>query len=256
MNILIIGGGAREHAITYKLSQSPKADKIYVAPGNAGILELATCVDISVTDIDKLVEFAKDHKIDLAIVGPEDPLCMGIVDRFIAEGIKAFGPEKAPAQLEGSKAFAKEFMIRNDIPTARYIKTADINEAKQAFETMFKSSPHAKAVIKADGLCAGKGVVVTETLEQGFAFITEVLTDKIFGETEVVLEEYIEGIEASLLCFVDHNTIITMPTAKDHKRIYEAERGPNTGGMGYIFPESYSRGVSRRNDRTNSGGFS
>ena len=236
MNILIIGGGAREHAITYKLSQSPKADKIYVAPGNAGILELATCVDISVTDIDKLVEFAKDHKIDLAIVGPEDPLCMGIVDRFIAEGIKAFGPEKAPAQLEGSKAFAKEFMIRNDIPTARYIKTADINEAKQAFETMFKSSPHAKAVIKADGLCAGKGVVVTETLEQGFAFITEVLADKIFGETEVVLEEYIEGIEASLLCFVDHNTIITMPTAKDHKRIYEAERGPNTGGMGTYSP--------------------
>lgn len=236
MNILIIGSGAREHAITYKLSQSKKVKNIYVAPGNAGISELANCVDIAVTDIDKLVDFAKTNQVDLVIVGPEDPLCMGIVDRFTAEGIKAIGPGKAAAQLEGSKAFAKEFMIRNEIPTARYIKTADINEAKQAFETMFKASPYSKAVIKADGLCAGKGVVVAENLDQGFTFITQVLSDKVFGETEVVLEEYIEGIEASLLCFVDHNTIITMPTAKDHKRIYEAEKGPNTGGMGTYSP--------------------
>ena len=236
MNILVIGGGAREHAIIYKLSQSSRAGKIYAAPGNAGIAELAKCIDISATDVEGLVEFAKNNSIDLVIVGPEDPLCMGVVDRLTAEGIKVFGPEKASAQLEGSKAFAKEFMLRNDIPTARYIKTSDINQAMQAFEMMFTSSPYGKAVIKADGLCAGKGVVVAESLEQGFEFITEVLTNKIFGETELVLEEYIEGIEASLLCFVDHNTIVAMPTAKDHKRIYEAERGPNTGGMGTYSP--------------------
>jgi phosphoribosylamine--glycine ligase (EC 6.3.4.13) len=198
MNILVIGGGAREHAIIYKLSQSSRAGKIYAAPGNAGIAELAKCIDISATDVEGLVEFAKNNSIDLVIVGPEDPLCMGVVDRLTAEGIKVFGPEKASAQLEGSKAFAKEFMLRNDIPTARYIKTSDINQAMQAFEMMFTSSPYSKAVIKADGLCAGKGVVVAESLEQGFEFITEVLESKIFGETELVLEEYIEGIEASL----------------------------------------------------------
>ena len=139
MNILVIGGGAREHAIIYKLSQSSRAGKIYAAPGNAGIAELAKCIDISATDVESLVEFAKNNSIDLVIVGPEDPLCMGVVDKLTAEGIKVFGPEKASAQLEGSKAFAKEFMLRNDIPTARYIKTSDINQAMQAFEMMFTS---------------------------------------------------------------------------------------------------------------------
>lgn len=237
MKILIIGSGAREHAIAYKLHQSPKVEKIYAAPGNAGIANLAEIVDLHVTEVEVLADFAQQEKIDLTIVGPEDPLCMGIVDVFEQRGLKAFGPKKNSAQLEGSKSFAKEFMLRNEIPTAAYFRTEDPNHAKVLYKELWEKSPYKKAVIKADGLCAGKGVLVGESLEEGYAFIDRIEHNEFSsGDFCVVIEEYLEGIEASLLCFVDHNTIVPMPTAKDHKRIFEAERGPNTGGMGTYSP--------------------
>lgn len=237
MKILIVGSGAREHAIAYKLRQSLKVEKIYVAPGNAGIAEIAEIVDLNGMQIEQLADFAQQESIDLTIVGPEDPLCMGIVDAFEARGLQAFGPKKEPAQLEGSKAFAKEFMLRNHIPTAAYFKTEDPQKAKQLYKELWEKSPYHKAVVKADGLCAGKGVLVGESLEEGYDFIERIERNEFSSEKfSVVIEEYLEGIEASLLCFVDHNSIVPMPTAKDHKRILEAERGPNTGGMGTYSP--------------------
>ncbi|MDO4721561.1 MAG: phosphoribosylformylglycinamidine synthase [Peptostreptococcaceae bacterium] len=237
MKILIIGGGAREHAIAYKLSRSGKVEKIYAAPGNAGIAELAELVPIKATEIEKLADFAEKHRVDLTVVGPEDPLCMGIVDFFAERGLRAYGPGKNAAQLEGSKSFAKEFMMRNDIPTAAYYKTEDPEEAKEIYQRLFAASPHAKAVIKADGLCAGKGVLVGESPEEGCAFIDRIAKGEFSKDAfSVVIEEYLEGIEASLLCFVDGKSLIPMPTAKDHKRIREGEKGPNTGGMGTYSP--------------------
>ena len=236
MDVLIIGSGAREHAIAYKLKQSKKVEDIYVAPGNAGISQIATCIDINANDDSELLKFAYENQIDLTIVGPEDPLCAGIVDLFEAHDLKIYGPHRVAAELEGSKSFAKEFMIRNDIPTAKYLKTKDLTEAKKAYKDMLEGSIYKKAVIKADGLCAGKGVLVGESIEQGYEFLEDVLNSNVFGDTHVVIEEYLEGIEASLLCFVDSGSIIPMPTAKDHKKIFEGERGPNTGGMGTFSP--------------------
>lgn len=237
MKILIVGGGAREHAIAYKLVQNPKVEKLYAAPGNGGLAQLAELVPIKVNEINKLADFAEQKKIDLTIVGPEEPLCLGIVDQFNQRGLAVFGPTKEPARLEGSKSFAKEFMLRNGIPTGAYFRTEDPEEAREIYKRLLETSPYEKAVIKADGLCAGKGVLVGETLEEGYHFIDRIQNGDLCGESfAVVVEEYLEGIEASLLCFVDQSTILPMPTAKDHKRILEAERGANTGGMGTYSP--------------------
>lgn len=238
MNILVVGCGAREHAIITKIRQKDQTDKIYAAPGNPGIAMLAECVDIAVNDIDGLLGFALSKQIDLAIIGPEEPLCLGIADAFLDHEIQVFGPDAKAAMLEGSKSFAKEFMKRHNIPTAAYVKTSDAERALGYAKAMISKSSCKKVVLKADGLCAGKGVLVAGDIKEAEEFIYSVLRDCRFGQTELVIEEYLEGTEASLLCFLDKDTIIPMPTAKDHKTIYEAEKGPNTGGMGTYSPNS------------------
>ncbi|NLK72961.1 MAG: phosphoribosylamine--glycine ligase, partial [Clostridiales bacterium] len=233
MKVLVVGSGGREHTIIWKLSQSPKVDKIYCAPGNAGIADFAECVDISSDDIEKLCTFAKENKIELTIVGPEAPLTEGICDRFEKEGLKVFGPNKKCAQLEGSKAFTKEFLIRHEIPTARYIEFTDIEEAKKAVGIYGYPM-----VIKADGLAAGKGVVIAEDEESALKALNEMMSDKIFGSAgdKVVIEEFLTGIETSILCFVDGKTIVPMVPAQDYKKIFDNDEGPNTGGMGTYSP--------------------
>lgn len=238
MNILVVGCGAREHAIITKIRQNNQDDRIFAAPGNPGIAMLAQCADIAVNDIDGLLDFALFNQIDLAIIGPEETLCLGISDVFQDHEIPVFGPEEKAAQLEGSKSFAKEFMKRHNIPTAQYVKTSDAQMALGYARDMISKSPARKVVLKADGLCAGKGVLVAEDIKEAEEFIYSVLRDCRFGKTELVIEEYLEGTEASLLCFVDKDTIVPMPTAKDHKTIYEAEKGPNTGGMGTYSPNA------------------
>jgi len=235
MNILVIGSGGREHTLVWKLTQSPKVNKIYCAPGNAGIASLAECIDIGVEDINQLVLFAKVNNIDLTIVGPEVPLTMGITDVFEAEGLKVFGPDKNCAQLEGSKAFTKEFLINHNIPTAEYKEVNSFEEAKK--EIGIYGYP---MVIKADGLAAGKGVVIAEDEETANKAFEEMMADKIFGDAgdKVVIEEFLTGIEASVLCFVDGETIVPMASAQDYKKIFENDEGPNTGGMGTYSPSA------------------
>ena len=233
MKILVVGSGGREHALVWKLLQSPKVDKVYCAPGNAGIGELAELVDIQGDDVQGLCRFAKESGIDLTVVGPEVPLVMGIVDGFEGEGLRVFGPNQACAQLEGSKAFAKEFMIRHQIPTARYIECTDMESATKAIGIYGYPM-----VIKADGLAAGKGVVIAEGKEDALRALEEIMEAKIFGEagSKIVIEEFLTGIEASVLCFVDGTTIKPMVSAQDYKKIFEEDKGPNTGGMGTYSP--------------------
>jgi phosphoribosylamine--glycine ligase len=233
MKVLVVGSGGREHALVWKLLQSSKVDKVYCAPGNAGIKELAELVDIQGDDIHGLCRFAKESGIDLTVVGPEVPLVMGIVDRFEEEGLRIFGPNQACAQLEGSKTFAKEFMIRHQIPTARYIECTDIEAARKALGIYGYPM-----VIKADGLAAGKGVVIAEGQEDALKALGEIMEAKIFGEagSKIVIEEFLTGIEASVLCFVDGTTIKPMVSAQDYKKIFEDDKGPNTGGMGTYSP--------------------
>lgn len=238
MKILIIGSGAREHAIGYSISKSKKTSKIYFAPGNAGTSKIGENIEINATDIEKLLDFALANTIDLTIVGPEDPLCMGIVDEFEAKGLKIFGPSKNAAQLEGSKNFAKEFMLKHNIPTAEYYKANNYDDAKRYSEKMLSTSPFRKVVLKADGLCQGKGVVIAENNKQIEEFCKEIFLDKIFGECDLLIEEFLEGFEVSLLCFVDNKNIVPMPTVRDHKKAYDGELGPNTGGMGTYSPNS------------------
>ncbi len=243
MKILIIGGGGREHAIAWKLSNEKNIEKIYCAPGNAGIAKVAQCVDINDCDIDRLVDFAKAESIDLTIVGPEVPLVMGIVDEFNRHNLAVFGPNKECSQLEGSKAFCKDFMIRHNIPTAKYKEYTDLNQAIEEIDGF--GYP---VVIKADGLAAGKGVVIPENREDAIKVLNEMMSDKKFGDAglKVVVEEFLEGIETSILAFVDNNTIIPMESAKDHKKVYNFEKGPNTGGMGTFSPsEIYSEELSK-----------
>ncbi|MDU3337445.1 phosphoribosylamine--glycine ligase [Paraclostridium bifermentans] len=235
MKILVVGSGGREHAICYSLLKGKKVDEIYCAPGNAGISEIAQCLNIKDNDIDNLYKFAKENKIDLTIVGPEVPLVDGIVDRFEKENLKIFGPNKKCSMLEGSKAFSKEFMRKHDIPTAKYKEYMDLDEAINEIDSF--GYP---VVIKADGLAAGKGVVIAKDKEEGIKALKEMMNDKKFGSAgeKIVIEEFLKGIETSILAFVDNNTIVPMESAKDHKKVYNNEQGPNTGGMGTFSPSN------------------
>lgn len=227
MNVLVIGSGGREHAIVEALSRSSKATKIYAAPGNAGIAELAECVAIKDTEVEKLVEFAKSHDVELTVVGPEAALAVGVVDRFREEGLKIFGPTKAAAEIEASKDFAKRLMVKYDVPTAAYATFTDFEEAMA-----YVRKGSLPTVLKYDGLAAGKGVVIAETMEEAEATLRDMLLDTKFGEGRVVIEEFLTGEEFSLMCFVAGNKICPMPVAQDHKRAYDNDEGPNTGGMG------------------------
>lgn len=235
MKILVVGSGGREHAICYSLLKVKKVDEIYCAPGNAGISEIAQCLNIKDNDIDNLYKFAKENKVDLTIVGPEVPLVDGIVDKFEKENLRIFGPNKKCSMLEGSKAFSKEFMRKHDIPTAKYKEYMDLDEAINEIDSF--GYP---VVIKADGLAAGKGVVIAKDKEEGIKALKEMMNDKKFGSAgeKIVIEEFLKGIETSILAFVDNNTIVPMESAKDHKKVYNNEQGPNTGGMGTFSPSN------------------
>ncbi|MEM5623375.1 phosphoribosylamine--glycine ligase [Bacillus thuringiensis] len=233
MNVLVIGRGGREHALAWKFAQSEKVEKVYVAPGNKGMRDVATPVDIDENNFDALVLFAKENNVELTFVGPEIPLMNGIVDRFKEEGLRVFGPNKAAAVIEGSKAFTKELMKKYNIPTAAYETFTDYEEAVQYIEKV-----GAPIVIKADGLAAGKGVTVAMTLEEALQAVKEMLQDVKFGEAskKVVIEEFLDGQEFSLMAFVNGTTVHPMVIAQDHKRAFDGDKGPNTGGMGAYSP--------------------
>lgn len=236
MKILVVGGGGREHAIVKKLAQSKKNPKIYVAPGNAGTADIATNVAISVMDFDALVNFAKKEKIDLTVVGMDDPLVGGIVDRFEAEGLRVFGPRKNAAVLEGSKAFSKDLMKKYGIPTAAYENFDDPQKAIKYLETS-----NYPIVLKADGLALGKGVLICKTFEEAKSGIEELMIDKSFGDAgnTIVIEEFLEGREVSVLSFVDGTHYALMTSAQDHKRAKDGDEGLNTGGMGTFSPSPF-----------------
>ena len=236
MKVLVIGSGGREHVICWKIAQSKKVDKIYCAPGNAGISEVAECVDIKAMEFDKLVAFAKENDIDLTVVGMDDPLVGGIVDAFEAEGLRVFGPRKNAAILEGSKAFSKDLMKKYNIPTAAYETFTSPEKAKEYLET--SKYP---IVLKADGLALGKGVLICETKEEAMAGVQELMMDKKFGSAgnTIVVEEFMTGREISVLSFVDGNTIKIMSSAQDHKRALDGDKGLNTGGMGNFSPSPF-----------------
>ncbi|CAK7019905.1 MAG: Phosphoribosylamine--glycine ligase [Peptostreptococcus russellii] len=235
MKILVVGGGGREHAICWKLNGEENVEKVYCAPGNAGISKVAECVDIKATDIEKLADFAEENRIDLTVIGPEVPLVMGISDVFKERGLRVFGPDKACSQLEGSKLFSKEFMVRHNIATAKYKEYTDIDKAIEEIDSF--GYP---VVIKADGLAAGKGVIIPTNREEAIETLNTIMKDRKFGEAGnlVVVEEFLEGVETSILALVDKNTIIAMESSKDHKKVYENETGPNTGGMGTFSPST------------------
>jgi len=233
MKILVLGNGGREHALVWKLKQSTRVEKIYVAPGNAGTADLAENIDIEATDINKLIEFGKEEKIDLTVVGPEAPLVAGVVDAFEEEGLKVFGPNQAAAQLEGSKVFSKDFMRKYNIPTAKYESFAD---AKEAIDYIKKEG--APIVVKAEGLAAGKGVIVAQTVDEAVKAVEEIMVNEKFGEAgeRIVVEEFLAGEEATVLAFTDGETIVPMIPSQDHKPAYDGDKGPNTGGMGAYAP--------------------
>ncbi len=233
MNILVIGSGGREHAICWKLRQSPMVDKLYCAPGNGGIAEVATCVDIGARDITGVIRFAKGNAIDLTFVAPDDPLADGMVDALEAAGCPAFGPTAAAARIEASKTFAKGIMEKYDIPTA---KSRSFTTAEEARAYILEQG--APIVVKADGLALGKGVFVCSTVEEALSAVDAVMVRNEFGKagSTLVVEEYIEGPEVSLLCFTDGKHVSVMPPAQDHKRVFDGDRGPNTGGMGAFAP--------------------
>lgn len=234
MKILIVGSGAREHAIGEKIAASKNCEKLYFAPGNGGSREIGENVDIKADQIDELLRFAIEKQIDFTIVGPEDPLNLGLVDKFEDNNLKIFGPKKACAKLEGSKAFAKEFMVKHNIPTGKYIESESLEEASSFLNKLLKES--GKAVIKADGLCAGKGVFIVDNLEEGEKYLKLILASDQYGVRKVVIEEFLDGFEMSLIAFVDNKTIKMLPTSKDHKNIFDGDNGLNTGGMGTYSP--------------------
>ena len=233
MKVLVIGSGGREHALCWKIAQSEQVQKIYCAPGNGGTRTVAENVDIKANEIDRLLDFALLNSIDLTIVGPEEPLVLGIVDKFEENGLRVFGPNKSCARLEGSKEFSKIFMEKYNIPTAKYRSYTDYKEAIKGLEGF--TYP---LVIKADGLCLGKGVIICNSEEEAKDSLKEILQDKVFGDEgkKVVIEEFLDGVEASLLCFVTDGKIIPMESAKDYKKIYDNDQGPNTGGVGCYSP--------------------
>ena len=227
MKVLVIGSGGREHAIVEALSRSPRKPKIYAAPGNAGIAALAECVAIKDTEADKLLTFAQENGIELTVVGPEAALAVGVVNKFRAAGLKIFGPTKAATEIESSKDFAKRLMKKYDVPTADYATFSDFDEA-----LAYVRKGSLPTVLKYDGLAAGKGVVIATSMEEAEATLRDMLLDTKFGEGRVVIEEFLTGEEFSLMCFVAGNKICPMPVAQDHKRAYDNDEGPNTGGMG------------------------
>lgn len=236
MKVLIVGSGGREHAIAWSVAKSPKVDKIYCAPGNAGIAEFAECVNIGAMEFDKLVAFAKENAIDLTIIGMDDPLVGGVVDAFEAEGLRVFGPRKNAAIIEGSKAFSKDLMKKYNIPTAAYENFTDPDEAIKYLETA-----KMPIVLKADGLALGKGVLICNTLEEAKEGVKTLMLDKQFGDAgnEIVIEEFMTGREVSVLAFCDGKTIKCMTSAQDHKRAKDGDQGLNTGGMGTFSPSPF-----------------
>ncbi len=236
MKVLVIGGGGREHAICWKLAQSPKVKELYCAPGNAGIAEIARCVDIGVMDFEKMTEFAKKEAFDLVVVGPDDPLAAGLVDALEAAGLRTFGPRKNAAILEGSKAFSKDLMKKYGIPTAAY-ETFDTPEAALEY---LETAP-VPVVLKADGLALGKGVLICNTREEAREGVKTLMLDKQFGSAgdRIVVEEFMTGREVSVLSFVDGKTIRIMTSAQDHKRAKDGDQGLNTGGMGTFSPSPF-----------------
>ena len=236
MKVLIVGSGGREHAIAWKVAQSKKVDKIYCAPGNAGISEVAECVPIGAMEFDKLVAFAKEKEIDLTVIGMDDPLVGGIVDVFEKEGLRVFGPKKNAAILEGSKAFSKDLMKKYNIPTAAYETFTDPEKALEYLETA-----KMPIVLKADGLALGKGVLICQTLEEAKEGVKTLMMDKKFGSAgdEIVIEEFMTGREVSVLSFVDGNIVKIMSSAQDHKRAKDGDQGLNTGGMGNFSPSPF-----------------
>lgn len=236
MKVLIVGGGGREHAIAWKVAQSKRVDKIYCAPGNAGISEIAECVPIGVMEFERLVEFAKEKEIDLTVIGMDDPLVGGVVDKFEEAGLRVFGPRKNAAILEGSKAFSKNLMKKYKIPTAGYETFTSPEEAVKYLETA-----KMPIVLKADGLALGKGVLICQTFEEAKAGVQELMMDKKFGSAgdEIVIEEFMTGREVSVLSFVDGNIVKIMSSAQDHKRAKDGDQGLNTGGMGNFSPSPF-----------------
>lgn len=236
MKVLIVGSGGREHAIAWSVAKSPKVDKIYCAPGNAGIAKFAECVNIKAMEFDKLVAFAKENAIDLTIIGMDDPLVGGVVDAFESEGLRVFGPRKNAAIIEGSKAFSKDLMKKYKIPTAAYENFTDPDEAIKYLETA-----KMPIVLKADGLALGKGVLICNTLEEAKEGVKTLMLDKQFGDAgnEIVIEEFMTGREVSVLAFCDGKTIKCMTSAQDHKRAKDGDQGLNTGGMGTFSPSPF-----------------
>ena len=236
MKLLVVGGGGREHAIIKKLKENPAVEEIFALPGNGGIAKDATCVDIAAIDLDGVVKFAKENKIDYAVVAPDDPLVLGLVDLLSDLGIPCFGPNKAAAIIEGSKAFSKELMKKYNIPTAKYEIFSDMNKA---FE--YVSKQKMPIVIKADGLALGKGVIIAETYDEAKIAIKSMMEDKVFGDSgnHIVIEEFLTGPEVSVLSFTDGKTVKPMISSMDHKRALDGDLGLNTGGMGTIAPNPY-----------------
>ncbi len=233
MKILVVGKGGREHAILWKLARSPRVKKLYCAPGNGGISRVAECIDIDIMDMEGMVEFAAAKKIDMVVVAPDDPLSAGMIDVLQSAGIRAFGPDKRAALIEGSKSYAKELMQANDIPTARYRVFDSSQEAYKYLE-----DSEFPVVVKADGLALGKGVIIAEDLEQGRQAVKKIMVDKAFGHAgdRIVIEEFLEGPEVSVLAFTDGSTLVPMVSSQDHKRALDGDRGLNTGGMGAFSP--------------------
>ncbi|MBU24637.1 MAG: phosphoribosylamine--glycine ligase [Gammaproteobacteria bacterium] len=235
MKVFVIGGGGREHALAWKLSQSPRVNEVFVAPGNAGtaLEEKVTNIDLSISDLDSLVTFAESHAIDYTVIGPEGPLVDGVVNHFEAKGLHCFGPRADCAQLEGSKAFTKEFLKRHNIPTAAYGTFTDVNQA-----LAYLDKAGAPIVVKADGLTAGKGVILADTLDQAKSAVQDILQGNQFGEagSRVVIEEFLTGEEASFIVMVDGTDVLPLASSQDHKAAYDSDVGPNTGGMGAYSP--------------------
>lgn len=247
MKVLVVGSGGREHALCWKIAQRPDTE-VYVAPGNIGMVDVATLVNIKVDDIAGLVDFAKAEGIDLTVVGPELPLTLGIVDAFQEAGLACFGPNKAAAKLEGSKAFSKELMKKYGIPTAAFDTFTDVEKAKA-----FVDEIGVPCVVKADGLAAGKGVIICMTREEADKAIEDMLTDHAFGDASatIVIEEYMVGPEVSVLAFADGKSVLPMVSAQDHKRIFDGDKGPNTGGMGAYSPAPvYTEALSAEVNKT------